>query len=491
MQFRTLLLLLPAVLLAACSTPQVVPTPEPQTGYARGIDMANDSSSVVGELRGRPWLKFVARYYRDPASRWPALSANEAQRLSALGYKIVTVWEWHSSDPAYFTYATGYNDALSAVRQAKTVGQPPNSAIYFAVDFNARGSALYQVDQYFRGVNAGLAAAGGGRPEYKVGVYGSGAVCATIKGERLAQYSWLTGSTAWEGTAGYGGWNIKQAAAGARFSNLSFSHDANEARNDYGGFQLAEYASAAPAAAVVTAAAAAPAAVATAVSEAVTTVVPPPAPAPLPPAPPAIAAPIAVAAAAPPRPSAPPMEPVAQVAMAAPRPLERVAQALAAAPRPNIAAAEVAALAAAEPALPAARTTRTKSREAAEPEKRQAKSTRSERLAANEEHGHARTPARAVKGWAAKASVTAKSNIRTASAHAPAVAAAAPQRRQIAAALPRSHETEHKASAPHRSEARTAHLEGGKTAATRANDQPAERSAEQHRAKRTHHAADT
>ncbi|HWB48176.1 MAG TPA: glycoside hydrolase domain-containing protein, partial [Stellaceae bacterium] len=259
----------------------------PSQRYARGIDMATDSSDVAAQLQGRHWLDFVARYYRDPASRWPALSLSEAQRLSALGVKIVTVWEWHSSDPGYFTYATGYNDALSAVRQAKAVGQPPGSAIYFAVDFNARGSAMLAVDQYFRGINAGLAAAGRGRPEYRVGVYGSGAVCAAVRGSGLAQYAWLSGSTAWDGTAGYNDWNIRQAAQGARFANLSFSHDANEARSDYGGFQIGNYAKAAPPTVepVMAVANAAPVAAATLVSSAVASMAPRPA-APAPAAPP-------------------------------------------------------------------------------------------------------------------------------------------------------------------------------------------------------------
>jgi hypothetical protein len=227
-----------ALLLAGCQSEPILPPAIAEmprsAGPAWGIDLPTDASDVLGELKTIP-LAFVARYYRDPASRWPTLTASEVQRLSALGVKLVTVWEWHSRDPAYFSYASGYNDALSAYLQAKTVRQPAGSAIYFAVDFNARDTALQQVDQYFRGV----AAAGGGRPEYKIGVYGSGTVCAEVKAAGLAQYSWLSGSTAWDGTLGYTGWNIRQAAQGARFGALSFNHDANEARGDYGGFRLA------------------------------------------------------------------------------------------------------------------------------------------------------------------------------------------------------------------------------------------------------------
>src|SRR5215472_7708544 len=338
-----------ALLLAGCASEQTLqPTPPPpSTGQVRGIDMATDSSDVAGQLQGRHWVDFVARYYRDPASCWPALSASEAQRLSALGVKIVTVWEWHSSNPDYFTYATGYSDALSAYRQARAVGQPLGSAIYFAVDFNARGAALYGVDQYFRGVNAGLAAAGGGRPPYRVGVYGSGAVCASVKSAGLAQYAWLSGSTSWDGTAGYTGWSIKQAAAGARFGNLSFDHDANDAVGDYGGFRLAGYGemgtpAGTPAGAVMAVATAAPVAAASVVNSVAAAAVPPSAAAPAPPAPqpaapaalpaaPAVAAPAAHAtqvamitpppAPAPPSPaSAPPVVAAALPPAAAPHP---------------------------------------------------------------------------------------------------------------------------------------------------------------------------
>ena len=244
MKVATLAVLLAASILAGCesppSPPPIAAASPPRVGPARGVDLPTDASDILSELKTSR-LDFVARYYRDPASRWPTLTAGEVQHLSALGLKIVTVWEWHSRDPAAFSYASGYYEALNAYRQAKSVGQPAGSAIYFAVDFNARGQDLYRVDQYFRGVAASFAAAGQGRPEYKVGVYGSGAVCAMMKGERLAQYSWLSGSTAWEGSSGYAGWNIRQADQGAHWAHLSFVHDANEATDDYGGFRLAGY----------------------------------------------------------------------------------------------------------------------------------------------------------------------------------------------------------------------------------------------------------
>ena len=55
------------------------------------------------------------------------------------------------------------------------------SAIYFAVDYNAPQPDIKgTIDQYFRGVTAGLATAAGSK-EYRIGVYGSGAVCEYLK----------------------------------------------------------------------------------------------------------------------------------------------------------------------------------------------------------------------------------------------------------------------------------------------------------------------
>jgi len=245
LKFTILAFFLAAPILAGCqntpSLPTTVELPH-HVGLARGIDLPTDASDVLNELKGSQ-LDFVARYYRDPASRWPTLTGSEVQRLSSLGFKIVALWEWHSHDPAYFSYASGYSDALSADRQATGIAQPAGSAIYFAVDFNASALELVQVDQYFRGIAAGFAAVSNGRPKYKIGVYGSGAVCDALKRAGLAQYAWLSNARAWAGASSYTGWNIRQSGP---FANLSFSHDSNEAQDDYGGFQLANSVSDAP-----------------------------------------------------------------------------------------------------------------------------------------------------------------------------------------------------------------------------------------------------
>jgi hypothetical protein len=226
------------LLLAGCIAPPPAP---PQAAAPRevlpgqGVDLATDASGVVNELQANH-LDFVARYYREPQSRWPALSAGEAQLLSSRGLKIVAVWESRSRDPGHFSYFSGYRDALTAAGEAQAVGQPSGSAIYFAVDYNAPRRSFEYIDDYFRGVAAGLAAGGSGRMNYAVGVYGSGAVCEAVKDAGLARYTWLSNSLAWEGSARYADWNIMQ---GGRSAELSFNHDSDAAKDEYGGFEVA------------------------------------------------------------------------------------------------------------------------------------------------------------------------------------------------------------------------------------------------------------
>jgi len=229
--------LIPVLVLAACSAPPappVVEAPRP-VGLARGIDLPIDARDVSNELK-ESRLDFVARYYRDPASRWPTLSAAEARMVSSAGMSLVAVWESHSHKRDYFSYASGYYDALAAHRQAKAIGQPAGSGIYFAVDFNAQEPDVRgPLDQYFRGVHTSLAAAAGQAREYRVGVYGSGAVCDYLKRSRLAEYAWLSNSTAWSGYDSFTDWNIKQSG---RSPLLSFDQDSNEARGEYGSFRV-------------------------------------------------------------------------------------------------------------------------------------------------------------------------------------------------------------------------------------------------------------
>ncbi len=186
-------LLLPIVIviglvLAGCAEAPPPPSPLPHpNGFAQGIDMPTDARDYSQELQGSH-VDFVARYYRDPGSRWPTLTAAEAKMMRAAGMRLVTVWEWHSGRPDYFSYASGYADAMAAYRQAKgSASRPAARSISRSISTpmtttSAAGSTLISAasEPGFQ------AAAGSAPPDYRVGVYGSGAVCDYLKRMRLA-----------------------------------------------------------------------------------------------------------------------------------------------------------------------------------------------------------------------------------------------------------------------------------------------------------------
>ena len=203
---------------------------------ASGIDIPTDAGRVIGQVRDAK-LDFVARYYHNPTSHWPTPTASEARLISSVGMKVVVVWEAASTTSGYFSRLSGVDDSTSVHRQVHAVGQPAGSSIYFAIDYDALGQDnVGPIDEYFRAIAAGFAAAGGDAPDYPVGVYGSGAVCEAPSGSGLAEYTWVAVSRDWTGYSAFTTWNIRQVPA---LASLSFGHDSDEAKDDYGGFQVA------------------------------------------------------------------------------------------------------------------------------------------------------------------------------------------------------------------------------------------------------------
>src|ERR1700685_106555 len=121
----------------------------------RGIDASMDATPYVGNLQALG-VGFIGRYYSNlSATRNPAkvLTPREAHNLSQAGFSLVAVWELLAT-PTYFSSAQGTADGQYAYRYAfDIIRQPENSAIYFAVDFDASQALFVQnVVPYFQGV---------------------------------------------------------------------------------------------------------------------------------------------------------------------------------------------------------------------------------------------------------------------------------------------------------------------------------------------------
>lgn len=206
-----------------------------ELSMAKGVDARSDCSGIAQALVDAG-VEFVARYYANSGAK--VLSQGEARMLSLAGLQLVAVWEdGYPTKALYFSYAKGVDDASSAFHDALIVGQPIDSPIYFAVDYDATNSDISgPINDYFRGIAAGFAASSGGGSVHPVGVYGSGATCSFLLARNLAAVSWLSMSPGFLGSKYFGAWNIKQTRDPQQFGGIAA--DLDESVGNYGGFQV-------------------------------------------------------------------------------------------------------------------------------------------------------------------------------------------------------------------------------------------------------------
>jgi peptidoglycan hydrolase-like protein with peptidoglycan-binding domain len=152
-----------------------------------GMDASTNCEPFAGQIAGQQ-MKYVARYYSDNANK--AMTLTEVQALSAAGLNIIAVFENSNNKPVFFSSDIGSQQAASALAQAAAIGQPPFTAIYFAVDYNASVDDVNgPITDYFTAIKNAFAAAA---TQYVIGVYGSGLTCRVIRDAGLAQFTWLT-----------------------------------------------------------------------------------------------------------------------------------------------------------------------------------------------------------------------------------------------------------------------------------------------------------
>jgi Domain of unknown function (DUF1906) len=194
-----------------------------QTAGQTGVD-SHDSARIASGAADleESGVSFVAQYIgTDPATEdgGGAITTAQVQAVLGAGLQIVSIFETNGMSSTvfktgaktfgwetYLTTAQGKADATAAAEAAQALGQPPGTAIYFAMDFDPAATdgtidtatALSRVNSYFRGINDHLASLPSDAT-YTVGVYGAGATLRSVFEAGLAQYTWLGRSTAWDG----------------------------------------------------------------------------------------------------------------------------------------------------------------------------------------------------------------------------------------------------------------------------------------------------
>jgi len=172
----------------------------------------------------------VIRYYDWSNETLPGktLTTRELRLIAKLDMRVAVVFQHHNDCLCTFmTKGRGTKDARRALELARSFSQPAGSAIYFGVDGvdaqflsllrgtgmpsgepEARKFVQRFVRPYFEEVTQTMKASG-----YKIGVYGSGLVCAQLLEAKLADYCWLANATSWPGYADFEAtkrWVLKQ-----------------------------------------------------------------------------------------------------------------------------------------------------------------------------------------------------------------------------------------------------------------------------------------
>ena len=211
------------------------------------IDTPNNAAKVAAKLSAQN-VKVVVRFFArkpQPGLREKIMASDgnivdgvrEPTVLIRNGLSIVSLYQYRNNLPAKFlsgledtgsAKAEVAADAKAALDQAKLVGQPEGSAIYFGVDFNLTGCKCDESEQVIRDRNGDpapnraimdavleyfrvIGRTAGSR--YAIGVYGNGLVNRILREEKLVSYNWISASRSHEGTVDFyngGQWHLFQ-----------------------------------------------------------------------------------------------------------------------------------------------------------------------------------------------------------------------------------------------------------------------------------------
>jgi len=190
------------------------------------IDTPHNAAKVASKLSAQN-VKVVVRFFArkpQPGLREKVMAsdsnmingAREPTILIRNGLSIVSLYQYRNNLPEKFlkgledsgsAKAEVAADAKAALEQAKLVGQPEGSAIYFGVDFNVTRATVDSVLEYFRAIGGTVG------NHYAIGIYGNGFVNRVLRQEKLVAYNWISASRAHEETVVFynsGQWHLFQ-----------------------------------------------------------------------------------------------------------------------------------------------------------------------------------------------------------------------------------------------------------------------------------------
>jgi hypothetical protein len=153
-----------------------------------GFDADQDCSSVAAAAAAKG-VKFICRYTKN-------VTIAEIRALHGAGIAVVPIWET-TAERALAGSGAGTVDGTQARLAARKLGAPSGTAIYATVDFGETADQNADVLAYLAAFERAIA------PEFKLGVYGEGAVCQAALGASIADFTWLAGGGRMRGTQAF------------------------------------------------------------------------------------------------------------------------------------------------------------------------------------------------------------------------------------------------------------------------------------------------
>lgn len=150
----------------------------------KGIDCAVPLTTEKAKKMSAAGMKFACRYLVPASMAWKRLTRTEAELITAAGMKVVSVFQRGTSDVKGGA-TNGTRDGKAAYKEAAMVGQPPGTAIYFAVDYDAQSADYNAIEAYLRAAAKEL-------PGYLIGLYGSYAVIEEMAKRGACERFWQT-----------------------------------------------------------------------------------------------------------------------------------------------------------------------------------------------------------------------------------------------------------------------------------------------------------
>jgi hypothetical protein len=165
------------------------------------IDTNHDTSRRLDRLKAAG-VETIIRYLSpiNPAGE-KCIKAAEARMIAAAGLKLGLVCEgWGDFAHGGISAGSGERDAQWCFDYLPTIGAVPNACLYFAVDVDANPPQIAKlVIPYFQSIYAVFT----DDNPYRVGVYGSGAVCQAVTDAGLCDLTWLSCSMGWDESRDY------------------------------------------------------------------------------------------------------------------------------------------------------------------------------------------------------------------------------------------------------------------------------------------------